>query len=35
MTNIGTIVNNIFMNMYGTRWAMEISGEHFAKFMSV
>ena len=30
----GDIVNNIVITMYGASWVLEISGEHFVKYMT-
>ena len=31
--NVTNIVNNIAITMYGARWVLEISGEHFVQYM--
>ena len=31
--SIEHIVNNIVITMYGASWGMEISGEHFVKYI--
>ena len=31
----GTIVNNVVITMYGARWALELSEDHFVNYIIV
>ena len=33
--SVGSRVNNIVITIYGTRWALDLLGDHFLSYMNV